>query len=165
MSDSSKPNVDQLLAALAGKDVVERQKARNSLVEIGAAAVPGLITALDANQQHVRWEAAKTLTEIADPTAADALVQALGDEDTDVRWVAGEAMIALKRDAVKPLLNSLTKSQDSEGLYKSAHHVLRDLSKLRDLGPLLVPVLKALDQPEPEVDVPVAAQTALENLG
>ena len=74
MSDSSKSNVDQLLAALAGKDVVERQKARNSLVEIGAAAVPGLLTALDANQQHVRWEAAKTLTEIADPTAADALV-------------------------------------------------------------------------------------------
>ena len=126
MSDSSEPNVDQLLAALAGKDVVERQKARNSLGEIGAAAVPGLITALDANQQHVRWEAAKTLTEIADPTAADALVQALGDEDTDVRWVAGEAMIALKRDAVKPLLNSLTKSQDSEGLYKAAHHVLRE---------------------------------------
>ena len=44
MSDSSEPNVDQLLAALAGKDVVERQKARNSLVEIGAAAVPGLIS-------------------------------------------------------------------------------------------------------------------------
>ena len=72
MSDSSQPNVDQLLAALADKDGLERQKARNSLVEIGTAAVPGLITALNDNQQQVRWEAAKTLTEIADPTAADA---------------------------------------------------------------------------------------------
>ncbi len=164
MSDSSEPNVDQLVAALAGKDGVERKKARHSLVEIGAAAVPGLIAALDDNQQHVRWEAAKTLTEIADPTAAAALVQTLGDEDTDVRWVAGEAMIALKRDAVKPLLYGLTTSQDSEGLYKSAHHVLRELSHIIDLGPLLAPVLKALDQPEPAVAVPVAAQSALENV-
>ena len=165
MSDSSEPNVDQLLAALAGKDGVERQKARNSLVEIGAAAVPGLITALDDKQRHVRWEAAKTLTEIADPTAADALVQALGDEDTDVRWVAGEAMIALKRDAVKPLLHGLTTSQDSDGLYTSAHHVLRELSHISDLGPLLAPVLQALDQPEPAVAGPVAAHAALESLG
>ncbi|MEO2013447.1 MAG: HEAT repeat domain-containing protein, partial [Fuerstiella sp.] len=88
----------------------------------------------------------------------------LGDEDTDVRWVAGEAMIALKRDAVKPLLYGLTTSQDSEGLYKSAHHVLRELSHIIDLGPLLAPVLKALDQPEPAVAVPVAAQSALENV-
>ena len=48
---------------------------------------------------------------------------------------------------------------------QSSHHVLRDLSKLRDLGPLLAPVLKAFDQPEPEVAVPVAAQAALESLG
>ena len=82
-----------------------------------------------------------------------------------MRWVASEAMIALQRDAVKPLLNSLTKSQDSEGLYKSAHHVFRDLSKRSDLGPLLAPVLKAFDQSEPEVAVPVAAYSALESLG
>ena len=164
MSDSSQPNVDQLLAALGDKDGLSRQKARKSLVEIRAAAVPGLITALDNNQQQVRWEAAKTLTEIADPAAADALVQALGDEDGDVRWVASEAMIALNRDAVKPLLNRLTKSQVSEELYKSAHHVFRDLSKRLDIGRLLEPVLKALDQSEPEVAVPVAANSALESL-
>ena len=165
MSDSSEPNIDQLFAALAGKDGVERQKARNLLVKIGTAAVPGLIAALDDNRQHLRWEAAKTLTKIADPAATDALVKALDDEDQDVRWVAGEAMIALKRDAVKPLLNSLIKSHDSAGLYRSAHHVLHDLSKLQDLGPLLAPVLEALDQSQPGVSVPVAAFAAIESLG
>ena len=88
----------------------------------------------------------------------------LCDEDSDVRWVAGEAMIALKRDAVKPLLTALTKSRDSEGLYKSAHHVLHELSKLGDLDPLLAPVLHALNGSEPEVAAPVAALKALEHL-
>ena len=165
MTDSIEPNVDQLLAGLASNDAVERQRARNALVEVGSSSVPGLLAELDDKRQHVRWEAAKTLAEIADPAASEALVQAFGDEDSDVRWVAGEALIALKRAAVKPLLNSLTKSQDSEGLYKSAHHVLHDLSQHSDLGPLLAPVLKALDQAEPEVAVPIAAQRALENLG
>ncbi len=165
MTDSSERNVDQLLAGLSSNDAVERQRARNALVKVGSSAVPGLLAALDDKRQHVRWEAAKTLADIADPAASETLVQTLGDEDSDVRWVAGEALIALKRDAVKPLLNGLTKSQDSEGLYKSAHHVLHDLSQHSYLGPLLAPVLKALDQSEPEVAVPVAAQRALENLG
>ena len=165
MTDSSEPNVDQLLAGLASNDPVERERARNALVDVGSFSVPGLLGALENKRQHVRWEAAKTLAEIADPAASEKLVQALSDEDSDVRWVAGAALIALKRDAVKPLLNGLTKSQDSEGLYKSAHHVFHDLSKNSDLGPLLAPVLKALDQTEPEVAVPVAAQRVLENLG
>ncbi len=165
MTDSSERNVDQLLAGLASNDAVERQRARNALVEVGSSAVPGLLTTLDDKRQHVRWEAAKTLAEIADPSASETLVQALGDEDSDVRWVAGEALIALKRDALKPLLKGLTKSRDSEGLFKSAHHVVRDLSQHSDLGQLFAPVLKALNQSEPEVGVPVAAQRALENLG
>jgi HEAT repeat protein len=123
-----------------------------------------LLAALDDRRQHVRWEAAKTLVEVADPAAAEALVQAVGDEDSDVRWVAGEALIALKTAAVRPLLNGLIKSQDSEGLYKAAHHVFHDLSQHGDLGATLKPVLKALGQSESEVAVPVAAQSALDNM-
>ena len=165
MTDSSASNVNQLLATLAGTDAVERRAARDALADVGSPAVPGLLAALEDKRQHVRWEAAKTLTAIADPTAAESLVHALADEDPDVRWVAGEAMIALQGDAVKPLLNALIKSQDSEGLYASAHHVLRDLSQPGELGPLLAPVLKALDESEPEIAVPIAAQRTLENLG
>ena len=127
--------------------------------------MPGLLAALDDKRQHVRWEAAKTLAEIVDPAASERLVQSLGDKDPDVRWVAGEALIALQRDAVKPLLNGLTKSQDSERLYKAAHHVFHDLSQHSDLGSLLEPVLKGLDQSEPEVAVPVRHKKGAENLG
>ena len=164
MTEEPAQNVEQLVAELADKDGVRRLDGRKALVRVGSSAVPSLLTALGDRRQHVRWEAAKTLAGIADPAASEMLVQALGDEDSDVRWVAGEALIALKRNALKPLLNGLTKSQDSEGFYTSAHHVMHDLSQHSDLGPLLESVLKALDQSEPEVAVPLAAERALENL-
>jgi HEAT repeat protein len=165
MADASQKNVDQLVADLGSKDAVERRDARGALVQIGSAAVPPLLNALDAPQQHVRWEAAKALAEIADPSAADKLVAALGDKDSDVRWVVGEGLIALGGGAVKPLLTTLTKSDLPDGVYQGAHHVLHDLAKRGDLAPQLDPVLKALDQLEPEIAVPQAAAEALHGSG
>ena len=165
MTDASQKNTDQLVADLGSKDAVERRDARAALVQIRSAAVPSLLYALDAPQQHVRWEAAKALAEIADPSAAERLVVALGDKDSDVRWVAGEALIALGGDCVRPLLTTLTKSDLPDGVYQGAHHVLHDLVKRGDLASLLEPVLKAFDQPEPEIAVPLAAAEALTNSG
>jgi HEAT repeat protein len=161
MPDTSREDVDQLVAALGGKDGIERSGARAALVRIGSAAVPSLLTALDAPQQHVRWEAAKALAEIADPAAAERLVAALGDKDSDVRWVVGRALIALGRGAVRPLLTTLTKSDLPDGLYAGAHHVLHDLAQHSQLAPLLAPVLHAFDRPEPELAIPQAAAEAL----
>ena len=72
--------------------------------------------------------------------------------------------IALEGAAVKPTLLGLTRSSDSEGMYKAAHHVFHDLSRRSDLVLLLQPVLKAFEEQEPEVAVPVAAQKALKGL-
>jgi HEAT repeat protein len=163
MTDASDRNIDELVAALADKDAVKRKQGREALAQLGSSAVPCLLTALGDGQQHVRWEAAKTLTAIADPAAAERLVAALGDEDTDVRWVVGEALIALGPKAVKPLLRSLTKSKLPSGVYQGAQHVLHDLAKHGDLASLLQPVLKAFDELEPEIAVPVAAEKALQS--
>ena len=161
MTDASYHDVGELVSALAKDDAVERQSAREKLVNIGSAAVPSLLDLLGDDQQHVRWEAAKTLAAIADPTATEQLVETLNDEDPDVRWVAGEALIALGQESVKPLLTALTKSVDPERMYKGAHHVLHDLARTKNLAALLGPVLEAFDQPEPEVAVPVAAASTL----
>lgn len=161
MSGASGKSIDQLVADLGSKDAGERLAARYALVQLGSAAVPTLLNALDDPRQHMRWAAAKSLTAIADPSAAAKLVDALDDKDSDVRWVAAEALIALGRDAVKPLLSKLTRSDPPDHMYQSAHHVLHDLIKRGDLAPLLKPVYQALRHPEPEVAVPVAAQEAL----
>lgn len=164
MTDASRQIVDQLLAQLDSKDVKERHTARIELVNIGNSAVPQLVDALDAPRQHVRWEAAKALTAIADPSAAERLAASLGDKDTDVRWVVGEALIALGRDALQPILNALTKSELAEGVYEGAHHVLHDLAQRTELTSLLEPVLKAFKEPEPDIAVPLAAAKALQDI-
>jgi hypothetical protein len=43
------------------------------------------------------------------------------------------------------------------------HHVLHDMNK-RELGPVLRPVLAALEGSEPTLEVPLAARAALNTL-
>lgn len=165
MSEQQAKNISQLVASFHSEDPVTRQQAREALVEHGSAAVPALTKALQDAQSVVRWEAAKSLAEIADVTAAEPLVAALGDTDPDVVWVAGEALIALRRAALSPLLRTLIQGNQPLELYRGAHHVLRKLVARSDsLRPLLTPVLQALDQQEPQVSVPGAAAEALKNV-
>ena len=163
MSDATGRTVEKLVADLASQDATARQHARAALEKIGTATVPSLLQALGAPQQHMRWEAAKALAQIRDPSAADRLIGALGDKNSDVRWVVGEALIALRAAAAKPLLVALTKSELSDEFYRAAHHVLHELAGFGDLAPKLAPVIQAIDQPEPEMAVPLAAAEALKD--
>jgi hypothetical protein len=134
------------------------------LVVIGKPAVPSLIPLLSHRKPHVRWEAAKVLCGIADPIAATALVNVLEDPDGDVRWLAAEGLIVLGPEGVPPLLAALLGRAQSIWLCKSAHHVCHALAKRRRLAPILRPVLAALDKPEPQIGLPLAAYTALSRL-
>jgi len=165
MTDASRENVNDLIATLGSIDVVQRTQARHALVGIGGPAVAPLTGALTDHRQQVRWEAAKALTDIADPSAADGLASALGDDDADVRWAAGEGLIAIDRAAIKPLLAKLTKSDLPDDIYQAAHQVVHHLASHDDLRTCLRPVLEALEHSEPEVAVPVAAAQALQKLG
>ena len=112
----------------------------------------------------MRWEAAKALAEIADPATAPALVAALEDEGPGIRWIAGEGLIALSQNGLVPLLHALARKADSVWLRQGAHHVLRTLAGEK-LGDVLDPVLRALEESDPEVLVPRAALDVLSMLG
>lgn len=107
---------------------------------------------------HVRREAAKALTAIADPVAAPALMNALDDDDGDVRWVASKALIALGMDGLPTVLDGLIKRATSVAFRRAAHHVLHEL---RDLTTAVARVLCALENSEPAVSTPPAAYEAL----
>ncbi len=94
--------IASLITELASLDPAARTKARKALVAMRRLAVPSLIQQLSHPKPHVRWEAAKALCGIADPIAASALVNALGDRDGDVRWLAADAVIALGKDGLQP---------------------------------------------------------------
>jgi HEAT repeat protein len=160
------PNDDRiasLVDALAKVDGVERHAARVQLEEIGPAAVPALVIALQSSSEHARWEAAKTLGSIIDPRAAQALVSTLQDEEAAVRWLAATALINLGRDALVPLLRGLEGDSDSIWFRDGAHHVLGSLIK-DGVADEAIPVLEALENLEPCVEAPIAAYHVLQDL-
>ena len=96
---------------------------------VGKPAVPFLIPLLSHRKLQIRWEAAKTLCDIADPIAATALVNALDDSEGDVRWLAAEGLAALGCDGLHPLLAALLERAQSPWLCEGAHHVCHALAK------------------------------------
>ncbi len=155
--------IDSLIANLVCDDVILCQKARRQLVAMGHKAVPFLVKELGNEKYWVRWEAAKALTQIGDPTATAALIKALEDKEFDVRWLAAEGLINIGRKAVVPLLEALVGNLKSIWLRQGAHHVLHDMDR-GDLDEVLRPVMSALEDVEPYIEVPVAARKALDML-
>jgi HEAT repeat protein len=153
-----------LAVQLRSKNGVQRQRARTGLVKIGKPAIPLLINLLSDADDHVRWEACKTLGSIKDADAGSALVKSLSDEDEDVRWVAAEALCAVGHAAVVPLLQALEMHCESLFLRQGAHHVLRTLKRRHQLTEKTQAVLDTLRYLEPSVSVATAAQAALASL-
>jgi HEAT repeat protein len=160
---SDPDTINELIVTLGDRNGLVRQRARHSLVAIGKPAVPALVEALTDPNGHRRWEAAKTLGAIGDPSAAPALVRAMEDQDFGVRWLAAEGVIRLKREGLKPLLQALARHPESVWMREGAHHVFRMLVD-HDLHDLVAPVLVALDGVEPVLEVPQMAQAVLDEL-
>jgi HEAT repeat protein len=159
----STETVTSLVEVLASRNGVERHAAREKLEGIGKPAVPALTRALKSPSEQARWEAAKALGEIADPSAATTLVDTLEDQKAAVRWLAATALINLGRDALVPLLRGLEGHSDSIWFRDGAHHVLSSL--IRDsVADEAIPVLEALENLEPCVEAPIAAYHVLQDL-
>jgi HEAT repeat protein len=170
MDDDKVPrtNADQaaihaLIAALSDDDGLTRQRARWALIDIGEPAVAPLIEALADKRERVRWQAAKALSKIGSPAAGPALVRALEDKRFGVRWLAAEGLIALRHQGLVPLLEALVNRSDSAWLREGAHHVLHTLAE-EGLCAEVSPVLAALEDIEPVVECPGAAETVLTKL-
>ena len=150
------------LAELENNNIQVRNTARWLLTDMGSKAVPDLIQQLKTDKEHCRLEAAKILGEIRDPSAANALVDALVDESINVHWAASEALIKYGRGAILPLLEGITRHFDSTRFRQGAYHVLHVLEHLHQLDPRAQEVLNALHDVEPSVNAPWAAERALE---
>jgi HEAT repeat protein len=159
----SSGNICKLIETLSDADATQRVQTRKFLVAQGKAAVKPLIKLLSDPRPHVRWEAAKALGKIGDPAAASALVEALEDEESDVRWLAAAGLAAMKCKGLDPLLLALMLRPDSIWLREGARHICHELLR-KELNRKLIPLLKALEQPDPEVSVPLAAYVVLRSI-
>ncbi len=156
--------VDTLLSHLYSDDGATRKQAREILVKIGKSVVPKLIPLVSHPEEHVRWEACKTLEKIRDPRAAKALAAALLDDDMDVRWVAADAIIELEREAIEPVLEMIEEHFDSVLLREAAHHVLYSLMQAKLLDEKSEVVMHALTNFELPTKAAFAAIIALDYL-
>jgi HEAT repeat protein len=154
--------IDQSIEDFEHPDWFKRQEARGQLAECGKSAVDALIKALKDPDQQIRWESAKTLGIIQDPTSARALVESMMDDDVGVRWTAMESLINLRRASVTPILEALTRDFGSATLREGAHHVLNELKAKGVLTRSQIQVLKSLEDVDPEIECAWAAERALE---
>lgn len=156
--------IKKLINQLQSEDGNERQRARKALVRIGRPAVPHLLDLLTHENDLLRWEACKALGSISDPETAAPLVHALSDTSMEIRWLAGEALIALGEDAVCDVLRALETNFNSVFLREGAHHVLHALERQKLLDKKTLDVLDTLRYLQPSISVGVAAKEALESL-
>jgi HEAT repeat protein/class 3 adenylate cyclase len=107
------PVLVEILTSFRADDPDERRAAGAALAAIGAPAIPGLLVALreenvNRNSWMVRLEAAERLGLIGDIKAGKALVEALHDKMSNVRWAAAIALGKLAcKSSTGPLINSL----------------------------------------------------------
>lgn len=158
-------NIESLMDKLASKDGMVRQKARESLVALGKPAVSSLNKALQHSaSDQVRWEAAKALGVINDARSIPTLVEALSDSNSDVTWLAAEALRKFKKTAWPLLLRALMKNEPNSGLlYQGAHHVLLDQQE-DGFDDLLAALVEALEHGELSESAMVTAHEILERM-
>jgi HEAT repeat protein len=157
------PNQDirAMIKGLSSPDNSVRMEMRNVLTCIGAPAVPELLKAMEKADTNMRWQIIKVFESIRDPQTIPILMDQLDDDDAEVRWAASNALINLRRQVLPALFDALIHRIDSIWLRQSAHHILHVLKDNGRLSPLEEKVYDALEEIEPSVAVPWAAEKAL----
>lgn len=154
-------DIPSLVAELSSRRGRVREKARETLVEIGGPAVPFLLPLADAPSKKLRWEVVKALSSIADPRAIPVLTKRLSDPESDIRWLAAVGLIQIGPASIPAVLRTLMDNSQSTGLRRAAHHVLHDLADHPEVAEFLAPVLASLGDADPADAIPPAALTAL----
>jgi len=113
------------------------------LIQLGKQATPVLIEALSASVPRTRRLAAEGLSDIADPTSADALFQATHDTSDEVRARAATALYKLKDPrALDALVATIDDYPDElHNPYTASMYPLMRGGK--EVLPLVVPLLQA----------------------
>ena len=137
-----------------------REGLRVRFVSQGQKSVQILHRCLSSHDEHVRWEAAKALSEIGGAAAMEVLAGALQDESLDVRWVAAEGLIEAWEASLEPVLHQLIAHAGLVAVRESARWIIGAVLHERDVS-FLKPVLHALNNRAPIFEVPLAAYEAL----
>jgi HEAT repeat protein len=157
-----KSTIKALIDNLSSDNGIIRQKARYELIDIGKPVIEYLVGLQYLSNIHLRWEAIKTLSQIADPDSIPILINALENNHFDVRWLAAEGLIEIGKESIKPLLEAIVTNQDSIFMREGVHHVLKGL-KAAKLFNDKHKIIEQLENPNAESTLAFTAKHILES--
>jgi HEAT repeat protein len=150
VADNAAAVVESLIRELGDARKAVQRRAIDELVAIVASGDPLVIEKLRASivsaDRRVRWAAAYALAQIGAGAfamdSADALCEAMADDDGDIRWAATNLMVKLGRENLPAISARLLKlAADSDhNARKMALYCIRDLEIA---GPELLAVLES----------------------
>ena len=153
-----------LVAALARDREELHHEAQRALSELGRKAEPALVAALEHPDSHIRWHAARTLGQIGDDRAVDALAAGLYDENQAVRWASARVLANLEAAAIPAILGVLCCHSITEPFRQAAFHALHSMPS-QQTQVYLKPLLQVLGSPGASVAAPAVANRMLAEWG
>ena len=133
--------------------------------ERGEEAIPLLANALEHADPWIRLHAVQGLATIDHATARAGLVTALHDDNFGVHWAAARALATAGRPGALAVLQALVHDQPSTGFLHGAGYVLHHVRLSAEERQSVQPVVDALHRPAADLEAPLAAFAALEQLG
>jgi len=139
-SKSAANVVEKLIGELGDRRKAVQRRAIDELVAIAAAGNPivteKLRDSIASADRRVRWAAAYALGQIGAGAfamdCADALCEAMSDDDGDIRWAATDLMVRLGSENLEPISARLLKLAADPARRHNARKMA--LYCLRDLG-------------------------------
>ena len=154
--------LSQLYNLIDVSDYHKHLKSKEYFIKQGQAILPVMHKLMCSEHKVIRKEAIKVVRKIANRSSIPPAIRMLSDPESEIRWIAAEALIHIGRLSIKPILEALVMNGESYYLRQGAHHVLKALIEKEDakeLKQLLKMIRHDTEIPE---RIPVKAALALE---
>lgn len=149
-----------LVKALAMDRGVLHKEAHRALTKLGKLATPAWLEALNHHDTHIRWHAARGLSNSGNTDVCWIVAEGLYDNNQAVRWASADTLVRLGTPAIPAILNVLSHHELSEPLREAAYHALHSIAS-RKTQSRLHPILAALQGSAFSVEAPRIAQQLL----
>ena len=150
-----------LVKALATGRGILHQEARRALCDLGHLAEEAWVEALHHSDGHIRWHAARALSQIGDPQAVGILAEGLHDPSHAVRWTTARVLASMDSPAIPCILHLVAHHPLDEPFRQACYHALHAMPSQRTQE-YLRPLLEALSSSTASVQAPRLAYVMLQ---
>lgn len=150
-----------LIKALAMDRGTLHNAAKLALIDLGPAAEKSWVEALNHPDSHIRWHAARSLSDPTDTRSMEVLAEGLIDENREVRWASADTLARIGPPGVPATLAVISRSELSNHTRQAAYHALHGVYSRR-LRERLKPLLDALQSASASAEAPAIASQLLQ---